>query len=66
MNRIYQGRVSKVEIQNILSASDAVLRSREREKVAAGRMRVVGNEQTSAERNKGEVSKPNPWQPLEN
>jgi hypothetical protein len=41
MNRIYQGRVSKVEIQNILSAS-------------------------TGERNKGEVSNPNPWQPLPN
>jgi hypothetical protein len=41
MNRIYQGRVSKVEIPSILSASNG-------------------------ERNKGEVSNPNPWQPLPN
>jgi len=41
MNRIYQGRVSKVEIPTILSAS-------------------------TGERNKGEVSNPNPWQPLPN
>jgi hypothetical protein len=38
MNRIYQGRVSKVEMPNILSASNG-------------------------ERNQGEVSNPNPWQP---
>ena len=38
MNRIYQDRVSKVEIPTILSAS-------------------------TGERNKGEVSNHNPWQP---
>jgi len=41
MNRIYQGRVSKVEIQTALSAP-------------------------TGERNKGEVSNTNPWQPLPN
>jgi hypothetical protein len=44
MNRIYQGKVTNVEIANpaILSASNAAPRSRERETVAAGRVRDDG------------------------
>jgi hypothetical protein len=63
MNRIYQGRVSKVEIQNILSASIGFLRSREREKVAKPDEGCPGKA-IQWERNKGEVSNQNPWQPL--
>ena len=65
MNRIYQDRVSKVEIPSILSASTGFLRSREREKVAQPDEGCPGKT-IQWERNKGEVSNPNPWQPLPN
>lgn len=63
MNRIYQGRVSKVEIPAILSASNRFLRSREREKVAQPDEGCRGKT-TQPEQNQGDVSNPNPWQPL--
>jgi hypothetical protein len=57
MNRIYQGKVTNVETANpdqhaprILSASTAVPRPRERERVVGDRVRVVGEEPISAER----------------
>jgi hypothetical protein len=65
MNRIYQGRVSKVEIPSLLSAANGFLRSREREKVAQPDEGRLGKT-SQRERNQGEVSNPNPWQPLPN
>ena len=63
MNRICQGRVSNVEIQNLLSASTGFLLSREREKVAQPDEGRPGKT-IQLERNEGEVSNQNPWQSL--
>jgi hypothetical protein len=55
MNRIYQGKVTNVEIANpdqhashILSASTAIPRPRERERVVEDRVSVAGEEPISA------------------
>lgn len=48
-----------------LSASNAVPRSREQERVVADRVRDVGEKHSDGERNKGEVSNQNPSQPLD-
>jgi hypothetical protein len=52
MNRIYQGKVTQVEIPDpgILSASNDAPRSRERERVVEDRVRDVGEKHESAER----------------
>ena len=52
MNRIYQGKVTQVEIPDpdFLSAVNTALRSRERERVVEDRVRDVGEKREFAER----------------